>query len=369
MNRTPLRLGLLILFLSAAGAVKIRAADVDIGFFYNELAPYGEWISVTPYGWVWAPYDIGPGWRPYTDGNWVYSDFGWTFVSPVDWGWAAYHYGRWTFNPEYGWVWVPGNVWGPAWVAWRNGGGYLGWAPLPPEVGWSAGFGLDFGGFDIDARIGPYAWAFCGLADIDRPALGPYLVNPARNVTLIRMTKNVTHYTIINNKIVNNNVPISEIEKVSGRRISRYTLADQTVSEKGHRAQASGNELRMFRPAISAQKTTAVPKNVLPPRFKAPSAEILQRQTKEKDQLNSFYDGKLSELKKGHQQEAANPPKGTTPEELSQRHQEEIKALQEQKNKDAQALENKHKREQGKNPDHTQSRAPAEQSKKKPKDK
>lgn len=32
-----------------------------------------------------------------------------------------------------GWVWVPGVEWAPAWVSWRVGGGYIGWAPLPPH--------------------------------------------------------------------------------------------------------------------------------------------------------------------------------------------------------------------------------------------
>ena len=32
-----------------------------------------------------------------------------------------------------GWVWVPGYTWAPAWVSWRYGDGYAGWAPLPPD--------------------------------------------------------------------------------------------------------------------------------------------------------------------------------------------------------------------------------------------
>jgi hypothetical protein len=32
----------------------------------------------------------------------------------------------------YGWVWTPGYVWGPAWVDWYWGDGYVGWVPLGP---------------------------------------------------------------------------------------------------------------------------------------------------------------------------------------------------------------------------------------------
>ncbi|MCY1060360.1 hypothetical protein OV142_35060 [Nannocystis sp. SCPEA4] len=31
-------------------------------------------------------------------------------------------------------MWVPGEVWAPAWVDWRWGGGYVAWAPLPPPT-------------------------------------------------------------------------------------------------------------------------------------------------------------------------------------------------------------------------------------------
>jgi hypothetical protein len=35
-----------------------------------------------------------------------------------------------------GWCWIPGTLWGPAWVSWRWGGGYVGWSPLPPRGVW-----------------------------------------------------------------------------------------------------------------------------------------------------------------------------------------------------------------------------------------
>lgn len=32
-----------------------------------------------------------------------------------------------------GWIWVRGEEWAPAWVDWRRGSDYVGWAPLPPD--------------------------------------------------------------------------------------------------------------------------------------------------------------------------------------------------------------------------------------------
>ncbi len=31
-------------------------ADPDVDMFYNDLAPYGDWVYVDGPGWVWSPY-------------------------------------------------------------------------------------------------------------------------------------------------------------------------------------------------------------------------------------------------------------------------------------------------------------------------
>ncbi len=110
-------------------------STASVGVFYETLAPYGEWVYVGEYGRVWRPSVtvVGAGFRPYgPGGHWVNTDRGWSFETEWGWGWAPFHYGRWYLEPRYGWVWIPGSVWAPAWVTWRYGGGYVGWAPLPP---------------------------------------------------------------------------------------------------------------------------------------------------------------------------------------------------------------------------------------------
>lgn len=113
--------------------------DGDVqGNFDEALSPYGEWTDVDGTR-VWRPSAnvVGEDFQPYaTNGQWLSSDYGWYFQSDYPWGWAPFHYGRWALDATYGWVWVPGTVWAPAWVDWRLGGGYIGWAPLPP-IGWS----------------------------------------------------------------------------------------------------------------------------------------------------------------------------------------------------------------------------------------
>ena len=137
-----------IIVLSLAGAARPALAqdwsvtpppDGDVQANFDEaLSPYGDWTDVDGTR-VWRPSAsaVGEDFQPYaTNGQWVSSDYGWYFQSDYPWGWAPFHYGRWALDPNYGWIWIPGTVWAPAWVDWRSGGGYIGWAPLPP-IGWS----------------------------------------------------------------------------------------------------------------------------------------------------------------------------------------------------------------------------------------
>src|SRR3954449_9355478 len=118
-------------------------SSVDIGFFYDDLAPYGHWIERPRYGWVWTPRNVSSSWRPYQDGRWVWTEDGWTCVSDEPYGWATYHYGRWYDDPDYGWEWIPGDEWAPAWVSWQEADDYVGWAPLPPYVDYRPGVTLN----------------------------------------------------------------------------------------------------------------------------------------------------------------------------------------------------------------------------------
>src|SRR5438132_363815 len=99
----------------------------------RELSGSGEWLDTPEYGTVWRPTSVDSDWRPYLYGHWEWTTVGWAWVSDEPFGWAVYHYGRWAYMGSWGWAWVPGRVWAPAWVAWRWGNGYAGWCPLGPR--------------------------------------------------------------------------------------------------------------------------------------------------------------------------------------------------------------------------------------------
>jgi hypothetical protein len=146
--RSKLQLIEFIIVLGIAGAARPALGqdwsvtpppDGEVQANFDEaLSPYGDWTDVEGTR-VWRPSAsaVGEDFQPYaTNGQWVSSDYGWYFQSDYPWGWAPFHYGRWALDANYGWIWIPGTVWAPAWVDWRSGGGYIGWAPLPP-IGWS----------------------------------------------------------------------------------------------------------------------------------------------------------------------------------------------------------------------------------------
>jgi hypothetical protein len=129
--------------------------------FEAPLSTHGTWVEVGSHGRCWHPAGVAVQWRPYCTGEWVWTDCGWYWQTDEPWGWACYHYGYWVVDPVYGWIWVPGVEWAPAWVSWRVGGGYVGWAPLPPP------------GFFFAARPKPEVFVFVNsghFADPVRPA-------------------------------------------------------------------------------------------------------------------------------------------------------------------------------------------------------
>jgi Family of unknown function (DUF6600) len=228
---------------SAAGAVVVRG---DVGFFYDALAPYGSWVTVAAYGDVWVP-RVSRWWRPYSDGHWVYTDDGWCWVDDEPWGWATFHYGRWYFDPDNGWVWVPGTVWAPAWVAWRWGDGFIGWAPLPPDVAWNFGFGLEFSGGDFDRAIAPGHWCFVDQRHFTDPRIHAYLAPTTRNVTYVRMTRNVTNYTVFNNRVVDRGLDVRQVERFTGRPVPRLRIVDSHAPG----VHVVGRELGVYRPSFA----------------------------------------------------------------------------------------------------------------------
>jgi len=179
--------------------------------FRAALAPYGQWVELESYGACWVPVGVSSDWRPYVSGSWVWTDRGWYWSTSEPWGWVTYHYGRWMKHPKHRWVWVPDVVWAPAWVAWREGDGYIGWAPLSPECD----FDLDTGRLRTDrmaADVSAFVYVRCQLfTERIHPAI---LVANSRS--LWEHTVDATHIRRQNDVVVNYGPSVQTVEHEAG---------------------------------------------------------------------------------------------------------------------------------------------------------
>jgi hypothetical protein len=241
--------------------------DASYQTFYDQLGSdgSGNWVQTDQYGYVFQPNVEDPNWAPYTVGSWAYSDAGWTWVSDEPWGWATYHYGRWVNIDGLGWVWIPGSRWAPAWVSWRSGGGYYGWAPLPPDADEGDGdyhFGDDV---DVSFDIGPGCYNFIPYADFGDPNCGAYIVDRNRNYGIIGRTRNVTNFNVGVrgagfHGVFAGGPSLAEVNAHSSRHVSTVRLAATNTAGP---AGLHGNQLSVFAPKFNAATAhTTRPANV-----------------------------------------------------------------------------------------------------------
>jgi hypothetical protein len=227
----------------------------DVSYFHDHLSPHGIWVSHSPHGYVWIPHRTRVGWRPYTHGRWIWTDYGWTWVSEFDWGWIPYHYGRWGWDNYLGWYWVPGTVWGPAWVTWRSGRSYIGWAPLPPDVQFVAGVGITSLPYNLPGNY----WIFVEGRHFYTPQVYRYVLPQERNLTVINYTVIKTNIVMRDRRVVNSGIDVDYVRRVSRQRISKYQLQDARAEGPNR---IRGESVEVYRPSI--KKDTAVkPKSVV----------------------------------------------------------------------------------------------------------
>ncbi len=260
---------------SAAAATPLPQAPIarqeesehDVGgsyeVFYTKLEPYGDWIETDQYGYVYHPRAAENNrWRPYTNGQWTYTDAGWTWVSDEPFGWATYHYGRWTRIRGAGWVWVPGNEWAAAWVSWRKGGQYVGWAPLPPEARFDRASGIR-NWSDSYYDVGPDQYVFVSIPDLGEQRIERAIVPAQQNVTIVNQTTNVTNISYNNTIIVNQGPSYDELRGQSRTPIQRLRLQRETgVPGENVRAVVRGDVVTIPAPVVAQARAAERPRAV-----------------------------------------------------------------------------------------------------------
>ncbi|MBE0460081.1 MAG: cell envelope integrity protein TolA [Candidatus Aminicenantes bacterium] len=234
-----------------------RAGSYEVGssYFYDYLSTYGIWVYHSRYGYVWIPEVRMYNWRPYTYGQWVWTDYGWTWISSFEWGWAPFHYGRWGKDNELGWFWVPGSTWGPAWIVWRSSNLYIGWAPIPPDVHFIPGIGIH----TLPYSLNVYYWIFIDGRYFLNSRIYRYIIPVERNRTIIYATSLKARIEVKNDRIINRALDESFVRSITKRRITKYSLQDK---DKVGPNKVRVNRVEVFRPTIKTEET-AKPKVVL----------------------------------------------------------------------------------------------------------
>ncbi len=193
----------------------------------------GSGLRYPGYGNAWIP-NAEPDFQPYaTNGHWVMTEYGNTWVSNYDWGWAPFHYGRWLYDPAYGgWLWLPDTEWAPAWVSWRSGGGYYGWAPLGP-------------GINSNINIPAPYWTFVPQMYITSPNLYGYYVPRGRATYIYQNTTYINNVYRYNNRSFNYGPPRRDIERATRRNVQVYRIEQ---SNRPGRSVVGNGSVGFYRP-------------------------------------------------------------------------------------------------------------------------
>ena len=307
-------------------SVRSSGSQIGVSYFYEDLSPYGRWFQEPSYGWCWTPYDMSVGWRPYSDGHWEYTDYGWSWVAIETWGWAPYHYGRWYFDDSYGWVWVPGTVWAPAWVAWRYGDDYVGWAPLPPRAGWDTSIGLTFA--DAGA-IPPHEWCFVPRRHVLDVSLRPRLVLVARNVTLLGRSRDATRFEVRAGRPANLGLDVAQVESAVGRPVPRVKVIDVDTPAHGRGRPAGKGGVGFYRPAVQPVPAERAPAPEVAERRDAIPEQAWQRQRDgQQRKLESGLKSEHARLARDQENELRKTAPGPAADEIRKRHAAEEQAFE-----------------------------------------
>jgi hypothetical protein len=220
--KTILGMMLLMTSLTAAAAPAGHMGDdgQSLDLFYASLSPRGEWIAIEGGSYAWRPHGVEQGWRPYWNGHWVWSEQGWYWWSPEPWAWATYHYGRWYYDDVYGWVWIPGYDWAPAWVEWRYGGDVIGWAPLGPYALFSAPVGIRY----ERHWVTPVRWwIFVGCGAFTRHEVWREAYPPGENDRFIHGSRSIGSIRYTGGRMVVPGPDRVFIERRANARVERVT--------------------------------------------------------------------------------------------------------------------------------------------------
>lgn len=329
--------------------------ETDISYFYDYLSPYGVWTYHNSYGYVWIPDRMAYNWRPYSNGQWIWSDHGWTWVSHFEWGWAPFHYGRWGWDRYIGWFWVPDALWGPAWVSWRSGDLYIGWAPLPPEARFIRGVGIR----SLPFSLNPSLWVFVEYRHFLHSGLYRYVLPVERNLTIINYTVARTDIAVQNDRIINRGIDIDYVRRATRQVISKHELRP---SYRPGQTKVRADSVEIYSPSIrkneAARPKTVVEKDELADKITRTSIRrsidpaglreksLEEAQNEEIEIMEESQKRQLSELAKKKEEELQAAENRTEKEKIEKEYDQKITKIKKNQIEEKTRIKERHKKEE-----------------------
>ncbi|MGD0191693.1 MAG: DUF6600 domain-containing protein [Rhizomicrobium sp.] len=273
-----------------AEAAPARIDHPSFQSFHDHLAPYGTWMNHSKWGAVWRP-NAGRNFRPYRNGgHWEDTDeYGTTWVSDYDWGDVPFHYGRWVYDPEDGWIWVPGYVWAPAWVIWRAGAGDVGWLPMPPWINYD-GYGnfpddwndyYGFGNYGYPEDEFDSFWSFVDADDLYAPSIDYYVIGPGYYRGILGRTQGWTNFSLYHGHLVNRSIDRNRFHAMFGhdpregrRHDFERHLGPVTDYQSGHALQLHEHGVVHTMPAVSPTTRSHTEFHTTPPSYRSHSVNV-----------------------------------------------------------------------------------------------
>ncbi len=336
------------------GGQAVVGGEIGVGYFYDYLSPFGNWVNLSPWGFVWCPGGAGFGWQPYSHGEWLWTDDGWLWDSFYEWGWAPFHYGRWGWDDGLGWFWVPGSTWGPAWVTWCWNDLYFGWAPLPPGALFQAGIGIGSVPY-IPDRF----WCFVDGRNFLGRDIDRWILPIERNRTILADALGRENIGWSGSHLLNGGVSLDRVQEATRASVPRYALEN---ADRPGPVNVGQGTVRVFRSSV-ARDMNARPRDVLERADAAarisemrsgmgaahsgsPGEELQQRHSRELDLLEKSQERDRAVMEQRRQAEADRAPSAADRAKVIQKYQQRAQALQKQHQQERSQIQQRHAQEQ-----------------------
>ncbi|MEI6474586.1 MAG: DUF6600 domain-containing protein [Planctomycetota bacterium] len=306
----------------AQGSIGI-ATSITVQQMMTDLNNYGTWIPDREWGWVWQPRGVLPGWRPYAHGQWLVAEgFGMYWQSYEPFGWAVYHYGRWAWwGGNRGWVWIPDKTWGPGYVNWAYGEGYMAWTPMEPTQA-SAAQGIRNG----SVEKAPWMWMIVPQASVLTSNVWQWALPSARNINIM---KHLEQHTVFSG-VSDYSIPKDMLLAISGSgdpaQVVAFVMTPLNTAQGDVRgvieayapvltggAQPLGSQFKIAPPTPShAPPPPSRPMPPLPPTWQAvPMSQGASQEqaAARQQQLQAIYrNGQATRLAQAQNYDAYSPP-------------------------------------------------------------